>query len=271
LVALQASGLPLKKIFKPFFLLAVFCSFIGYCNEEVFIPKFSTHFTDPKHSRTKNPLKKLKRKQFTMLSLADSSKLIYQNFDAEKDVFFDVYWIASFQDIWKMKYLNSNPEQPIGYYVDHIVRNKEGFLEKIESFEEKLIPSLKWNVELLNKKQSSVKHQKISQLTRLILANRGGSLHFRGEIETHLFHKLAMPLLSFLVLIGVIPFCVRYTRTPPLFMIYGPAIFSFVVFFTLTNAMTIIGENHVLPPYIAVFSPFILSLGLTCKKFYKLL
>lgn len=271
LVALQVAGLPLKKIFRPFFLLALFCSFLGYCNEEIFIPKSATYFTDLKYSRTKNPLKKIKNKQFTILPLDDSSKLIYQSYDAKKDAFFDVYWISSFQDIWRMKYLSADPKHPIGEYVDHIVRNKEGFLEKTESFEKKLIPSLHWNLQQLNKKQSSIKHQKISHLAHLVWNNRKASLHFKGEIETYFFYKLIMPLLSFLVLIGILPFCVKYSRTPPLFMIYGPAIFCFVVFFTLMNAMTIIGENNVLPPYIAICAPGALFLALTYKRFFTLI
>ncbi|MES2200580.1 MAG: LptF/LptG family permease [Chlamydiota bacterium] len=271
LVALQVAGLPLKKIFKPFFLLAIFCSFLGYCNEEIFIPKSATYFTDLKYSRTKNPLKKFKNKQFTILPLEDSSKLIYQNYNAEKNAFFDVYWISSFQDIWRMKYLNADPNHPVGEYVDHLVRNKEGFLENVESFEKKLIPDLKWTHKQLNKKQSSIKHQKISHLAHLIWSSKTGSLHVKGEIETYFFYKLIMPLLSFLVLIGVLPFCIKYSRTPPLFMIYGPAIFCFVVFFTLMNAMTIIAENNVLPPYIAICAPLVLFLGATYKRFYTLI
>ncbi len=270
LVALQVAGISLKKIFRPFFLLAIFCSFLGYCNEELFIPKSATYFTDLKYSHTKNPLKKIKNKKFTILPLDDSSKLIYQSYDAEKDAFFDVYWIASFQDIWRMKYLKADPNHPIGQYVDHITRNKEGSLEKVESFEEKLIPSLKWTMQHLNKKQASIKHQKISHLASRVWNDKNNSLHSKGELETHFFYKLIMPLLSFLVLIGVLPFCIKYSRSPPLFMIYGPAIFCFVVFFTLMNAMTIIGENNVLPPYLAICSPLALFLGLTYKRFYKL-
>lgn len=271
LVALQVGGIPLKKILKPFFLLAIFCSFLGYCNEEIFIPKSATYLADLKYSRINNPLKKNKNKQFTLLTLDDSSKLIFQNYNQEKNAFFDVYWISSFQDIWRMKYLSADPEHPIGQYVDHIVRNKEGSLEKIDSFEEKLIPSLKWTMQHLNKKQASIKHQKISHLAQLVWNNRKGSLHFKSEFETYFFYKLLMPLLSFLVLIGVIPYCVKYSRTPPLFMIYGPAIFCFVVFFTLMNAMTIISENNVLPPYIAISAPLIFFILLTHKKFYKLI
>ena len=270
LVALQSSGIKLKKILRPFFLLAAFCSLLCYANEEIFMPISTANFDKTKHPETKNPLKNIKKKQFSILYLNDSSKLVYQRLDKEKNAFFDVYWIRSFQDIWRMKYLNATPENPTGEYVDHIIRNKEGFLEKVESHEKHFFPLLKWDSSQLNQKQAAIKHQKISSLALLTLKNEKNSFHFQGEIKTQFLYKLAMPLLSFILLFGVIPFCVRYSRTPPLFMIYGISIFCFVVFFILMNAMIIIGENQVIPPYAAILSPFFFCFVVTYQKFYRL-
>jgi len=271
LVALQACGIPLRKIMRPFFLLATFCCILGYCNEEIFLPKSATTLTNSKYSYTQNPLKKLKKKQFTLLSLADSSKLIYQTFDSTTNRFFDVYWVRSFDDLWHMKYLSADPHNPIGEYMDHIVRNKEGFFEKAESIERGRLPSLVWSTKELHKKQSSVRYQKVSQLASLMWNSSNNSLYFRGEVATYLFRKITMPFLSFLVLIGLFPFCITYSRTPPTFLIYGISLFCFVVFFTLLNAMVIIGANHVLPPYVAIFLPFVVLFSLTYKRFHALL
>jgi lipopolysaccharide export system permease protein len=271
LVALQASGIPMRKIMRPFFLLALFCSLIGYSNEEVFLPKSAAALSNTKYSYTQNPLKKLKKKQFTLLALADSSKLVYQSFDPNTNRFFDVYWIRSFDDIWHMKYLSADPAKPVGEYMDHIVRNKEGFLEKAESIDKGLVSSLFWSTKELHKKQSAVRYQKLSELFSLMWNNTNHSLHFRGEMATYLFRKLAMPLLPFLVLIGVFPFCVTYSRSTPFFLIYGLSLFCFIVFFTLLNAMVIIGSNHVLPPYVAIFLPFLFLFSVTYKRFHALL
>lgn len=271
LVALQASGLPLKKILGPFFLLAVFCSFLGYCNEDFFLPASNSRSINVCDLKNKKGHASKSRKQFTMRTLSDSSKLIYQSFDEEKNAFFDVYWVRSFEDIWRMKYLSADPNNPTGEYIDHMVRNGDGFLENVESFTQKTLPFLKWTPNDLSKKQASIKHQRITKLGTLLLKPTEGSSLIRREVQTHFFRKLAMPLLPFLVLIAVVPFCITYSRNPALFMIYGLAIFSFVVFFTLIDAMTIISENRVIPPYIAIFSPFALCLGLTYKKFHKLL
>jgi lipopolysaccharide export system permease protein len=270
LLALQASGVPLKKIFRPFFLLVLLCSILGYCNEEVLSPKSVSYFEQARQLEGKTPFKKIKRKQFALLQLEDSSQLIYQRFDEEKNAFFDVYWIRSFHDIWRMKYLHVNPKAPIGEYVDHIVRSKEGFLEKAESYEKCLLPSLKWETSTFHKKQSSIKHQKISQLAYLFLKKDKHSFHAQGEIKTHFFHKLLMPLLPLLVFLSVAPFCVSYSRNIPIFIIYAVSIFGFILFFTFTNALVILGENQVLPPFVVMLSPFLLSFGLAGKKFYRL-
>lgn len=270
LVALQAAGISLKKILRPFFLLAFFCCLLGYANEEVFIPKSAAYFDSAKQAESKNPFRKIKRKQFALLHLADSSQLIYQRFDVEKNAFFDVFWIRSFNDIWHMKYLQVNPKAPIGEYVDHIVRNKEGFLEKTQSYEKCLLPSLKWETSQLSQKQSSIKHQKVSQLAYLLWKGDKNSFHLQGELKTHFFHKLFMPLLSLLALLAIAPLCVGYQRNIPVFMIYAISIFGFVVFFTLTNALVILGENQVLPPFAIMLTPFLISFSLALRKFYRL-
>ncbi|MBM3198625.1 MAG: hypothetical protein FJZ58_05155 [Chlamydiae bacterium] len=78
-----------------------------------------------------------------------------------------------------------------------------------------------------------------------------------------------MPLMPFLVLLGVIPYCVRYSRTLPLFLIYSLALFGFIVFSTGINALTILGENQVFSPYAALLIPFVLALGSTYWNFHK--
>ena len=194
-------------------------------------------------------------------------KLVYQNIDKEKKAFFDVYWIRSYNDIWRMKYLSTDPSKPLGEFVDHIARTNSGFLEKKESYEQCILPSLKWKINELYKKQTSSKYKKISQLAKVLYKNEGDSFHSTGESATYFFYKLAMPLMPFLILLGVVPYCVNYSRDPPIFLLYGISIFCFVVFFTLMDSLIIIGENQTVPPYIAIWLPFLLVTGVCYRKF----
>lgn len=267
LVALQASGIKLKKILSPFWILAAFCCLVGYVNEESVIPRIAVYLDEAKQTRSKKSLTKEKNKPFTILYLKDSSKLVYQKIDSEKQAFFDVYWIRSFDDIWRMKYLSTDPQKPVAEFVDHLARDKQGLWEKKESYQQCILPSLKWKTSEFSKKQSSTKYQKISKLGSLFFKNSAESFHSKGEIATYFFYKLVMPLMPLLIILGVTPYCVSYSRNPPLFLLYGISIFCFVVFFTLMDSLIIIGENQTVPPYVAIGLPFLLCLGGCFAKF----
>jgi lipopolysaccharide export system permease protein len=270
LVALQSSGLELKKILAPFWVLACFCTLLGYVNEELVIPRIATYLDEAKLARSKNPLKVSKNKPFTILYLSDSSKLVYQNVDKEKKAFFDVYWIRSYNDIWRMKYLSTDPQKPLGEFVDHIARTNSGFLEKKESYEQCILPSLKWKTSELSKKQTTSKYKKISKLAAFLMKGEGDSFHAKGEATTYLCYKLVMPLMPFLMLLGIVPYCVTYSRNPSIILLYGVSILCFVVFFTLMDSLIIIGENQTVPPYIIMWLPFVLASGIFYRK-YRLL
>lgn len=269
LVALQASGISIKQILRPFWILASLCCITGYITEEFIVPQSAAYLDAAKFDQSKLA-KKSQKKPFTVLHLQDSSRLVYQNFNKEKQAFFDVYWIRSFNDIWRIKYLSADPLRPLGEFADHIVRNEAGFLEKKESYQQCMLPSLKWKTTDLYKKQASPKHQKISQLAYSYIRNEKESFHSKGEVPTYLFYKLIMPLMPFVILLGVAPHCVNYSRNPPIFLLYGISIFCFVVFFTLMDSLLIIGNNQTLPPLVVMGLPFLLLLGGCYKKFRSL-
>lgn len=78
------------------------------------------------------------------------------------------------------------------------------------------------------------------------------------------FYKAFIPFISFLAVLGPAPYCLRFGRTLPVFLIYGISLFVFVSFFTIARASIIIGESQVLPPLIAMGTiplVFFLSIG----------
>lgn len=271
LVAFRASGMKIATLMRPFLLLGALASLLCYANEEFFAPQ-SLQYLDQVRSRTTNALPKAKGgKQFSLVYLSDSSKLIYQKLEKKNQKLFDVYWIRSFDDIWKMKYLSADPSHPIGEYVDHIIRSPDGLLQKKESFITCHLPQLQWEKNQLNTKQSQTKYQKISTLIqRASEEKKQSSFHLDGEIRTYLWYKLLMPLLPLLTVVGVIPSCVRYTRSLPLFLLYSNGIFAFIVFFTFIDAMLIVSENQVLSPITAIVTPFILMSMICGYRFYQI-
>jgi len=270
LVALQVSGQPIRKIIRPLWAIALVCTAAAFVNEEYFLPSCATSsFAEDKPNKIASPLHHVKRRQFHILSLKDSSKLIYQRFQKEENSFFDVYWIRSIHDIWRMKYLDADPTNPVGHYVDHITRNAKGHLEKVESFEQIRFPYLEWDLSLGRKKNLSVKYKKPSHLLSSCASSHSSLMY--SHIQTHLFRKIATPFLPFFILMGIVPCCTSYSRNLPITLIYTVSIGCFVLFFALLNALTIIGEHRIIHPAYAIFSPFILTFLLTCKRCYKAL
>ncbi len=266
LVALQSSGISLKKIVRPLLLLAGLCTLFNIFSFEFFLPS-SLNFLDRfrerhfKHSRNG-----ARREPIHALYLKDGSKIIYQKKDAETNQFFDVFWIRSSDDLWRMKYLSSDPENPVGTYVDHIQRNRSGNFDKTESFETYRFSPFKWQPDLAGKGYIPIENRRISELFSLLASKKKATAVERPQILSFILYKCAMPLLPLLVTMAVVPFCVRYSRTTPLFLIYALALFGFVAFCALMDAGVILGENNVIPPFAAVLGPFFLcSLGFGWK------
>ncbi len=90
------------------------------------------------------------------------------------------------------------------------------------------------------------------------------------QVLTHFLFKIAVPLISLLVVVASAPFCLNYSRTPPVFFTYAIALFGFIAFFALMDAAVILGENHVVSPYIAILAPLGLCWAGFVFKYYSM-
>lgn len=266
LVALQSSGISLKKIARPLILLCGLCTLFNYLSFEFFLPS-SLNFLDRfREKHFKHARRGARSEPVHALYLKDGSKIIYQTKDAQNNLFFDVFWVRSSDDIWRMKTLTTDPENPIGAFVDHIQRNKQGNLVKSESYESYAFSPFKWQPDLAGKGYVPIENRKISELVQLLNSKKRTTAVERPQILSYLLYKCAMPLLPLLSLFAIFPYCVRYSRTTPMFLIYTLAIFSFVTFGAIMDAAVILGENNVLPPMAAVLGPFLIcSMGFGWK------
>lgn len=269
LVALQASGIRIKTLLRPFLFLGIAATVFSFVNFEVFTPKalgfinqfYESHFKHSYHGKRKEPIH--------ALHLKDNSKLIYQTQTPSKEYFFDVLWARDFDTIWRMKYLKADPKEPKAFFVDELKRNPQGEFEKVASHDTLLIKDLKWNHSMTRVGKTPIQNRKISELFRYLISNTPHS-YTRAEVATHFAHKCLMPLLSLLVVIAVAPFCINYSRNIPIFFIYSLALFSYVAFFTLIDGAIIIGENSVVPPILAIGAPFALLGSIFGLRFAKL-
>ena len=258
LIALQSSGLARRRILRPFFLVGALCALFNLASSEFFLPQSlnhldqfrETHFKHSRHGNRKEPIH--------VLPLKDRSKIIYQTENKEKNLYFDVFWIRSVNEIWRMNTLSSDPSHPVGHFVDRLVRNGEGNFEKVESFDEYRFDKFRWQADPSGKGYTPLENRSLSDLLKVLLQKTKTTAYEYPQVLTHFLFKITMPLFCLLVIAAGAPFCLRHSRNLPLLLTYAIALFSFIAFFAMMDAAMVLGENLVLSPYVAVLAPFAL-------------
>ena len=234
LLALQTSGIPVHHLTRPFFFVGLLCVGLSYCNFEILAPK-SLNYID--HFEKKYLKKKSSRKAqntaIHALPLEDGTRLLYQNYDSDKNEFFDLFWVVSIDEIYHIKNLRITDSHPIGTFVDHMKREEDGQIKKVASYSEYLFKDLFLNFDLQDHFSRPMENRSISNLTAMTLDKTPLFYENRWTVHTHLYFKLFMPWLPVLVLIGVIPFCVPSVRYLPTFLIFSITIFGYISFFTV--------------------------------------
>ena len=265
LVALQMAGLSKKTLLRPFFLFAALLSFVSYANSQWLAPdaQDASYTFRNQHSKKK---KKAKREHVYNIALEDDSELIYQSFDEKNKELFDVFWVKSGSDIWHMKFLKIDLKHPQGRFVDHLKRNDKGQFEKTESFDVRSFPRLPWDDEAVLERFVPFENRPISTL----LSQASGLTAERQSVFSHLHYKIAIPLLPFFIIIAISPIAMRFSRTRPTFLIAAISLFTFIGLMTVLDGMLILGENQVIPGYLAIWGPIALIFAFTFPRFAKL-
>lgn len=269
LLAFQSAGIRLKQLLRPLFLSSFLFCLINLGINEYAVPR-SLNFIDKFYdAHIGHSFRSSKSIPLHVMHLDDHTKLVYQYYDAAKEAFFDVIWIKNGDDIWRMKYLNADPENPHGEYVDHLVRGQNGGFEKVESDLDHVFIDLSWSTDLPKKGFIPFENQSISELWSLLRDNTHVASYEKQGALTQFLFKVTMPLLCLLTLIAVTPACLKPSRLLPQFFIYSISIFSFVAFIAFMDAAVIIGESNTFPPYLAILVPFALSFGIFGWRFSK--
>lgn len=268
LTALLANGVQLKVFMRPILLVGILCTLFLYANLQWILPgsldKLDSLETDYFHPGS------VTRAHVQSLALRDRSVLLYQSFDSTRKRFFDCYWIRSIDEIYRIKYLYPEARESLGHYVDHLKRNDERGLVKVASYQSHLFPELGFDDDVLGSAVVDADHLSISRLWELV-NNRPEQVGDREVLLQSTLHaKLAIPWLCLLVVMAPAPFCTHFTRQLPVFMLFAGAIGTFVIFLTFFDAMLILAEGMVLPPLLAVWSPFIPSYGYVSYRYIRM-
>ena len=270
LVALQTAGISSKRLLRPFFIVALGCTLFSFANIQFLLPA-SLRYADQFHANHfRHSFYGERKEPMHVLTLKDNSKLVYQKYDAMKDVFFDVIWIRSADDIWRIKTLKADPKKPQGKYVDHLTRNGQGIIEKNGSYESYIFEEVRWNPSAMQQGSIPFENRKWTDLYHLLREKRNTPSYEKSEILTQVLFKSVMPVLPILCVIAVAPVCIRYARRLPLFFLYAFSLFAFLAFYAFMDAATILGENHLVTPFTAILVPFFSLSSFFMWKFLKM-
>jgi lipopolysaccharide export system permease protein len=269
LIALQSSGLPAKKILRPFLLVGLLCALFTTASSEFLLPAGLNHLDQFRENHFKHNSHGHRKDPVHAILLKDRSKIIYHTEDKEKKLFLDVFWVQSVDEIWRMQTLSTDPDRADATYVDHLKRNSDGNFEKVASFDTYHFSKFRWQADPTGKGYTPMENRKMSELLRLLFQTNKTTAYEYPQALTHFLFKFVSPLLSILVIIAGAPFCLSHSRNKPIFLTYAIALFGFIAFFAFMDAAVIMGENLVLSPYLAILLPFILcaaAFGLNYRK-----
>lgn len=264
LIALQMSGISKKTLARPLFIIALALSLLSYANYEFLTPLSTKAIEDFKNNNLRRTKKDTSKDMVHTVLLDNATKIIYKKYDKE---LIDVYWIISADDIWHMKTLNPHTVPPQGSYVDHFTREKNKLI-KSESFESYAFFKLNFDKSAKSSIQS-FENRPISSLYNQFTNHRFSSSKERAQVLTQLNYKIAFPLLPFLIVLTLVPICTKFSRINYFFLIIFLSMISFIGFFTLMDAITILAENNVGSPFWLIWSPFLLGFVFFGVRFSK--
>lgn len=271
LVALFVGGVKAKSLLRPFFIVSVFCMCFLYFNFEFLTPKALQALQEFKDVRlTEKTNNRQQKESIHQMPLSDNSTIVYQSYDSNLKAFFDVFWIRSSDQIFRIKYLFPHGKDPLGYFIDHLIRNTEGRFILFESFEEKIFDEMRFDEELLRSALISPERQSLSQLWSNLSFSKRKLTDKEALILTTFSYKAIIPLICLLTIMAPAPFCVRFNRNFPVFLIYGMSIFLLISFFTFMDAAMILGESQTLSPVGVICFPVLFFFLLFGIPFYHM-
>ncbi len=263
LVALQMGGLSIKKMLKPFFILATLLFFLSIANHQWLAPEAKKRIQTFQTVYAKKKKRSLREHVHT-IGLADGTELIYQRYDEKKGELFDLFWIETPTKLWHMKSLDVDPLR--GRYVDLFERDSSSKLVKTASFTQRFFPEIEMDKEEIFKPFIPFENRSLSQLFTQI----GAKTAEWRSLLAHLLYKFSHPLLFFLIPFAVGPIACRFSRHTAPFLTTTIALFAFVSIMMVLDGMLILGENQVISPFF-ILAPLILLYALFFPAFRKTL
>lgn len=261
LIALLVGGLKKTTLLRPCFILATLIAAALLYNSQVIIPRALPYLESFENQNFRQKAQQDYSIRSTYhLEIQNSlmeAHLIFARYEEGVHTFEDVYYLPSFEEIWKMKQLIHHSQGSTGYYVDRFLRDEEGSFYKADSYEEYTFENLYADPLAYQGSHALIEQTSLSELYSIL---QSPAAKITQSAKTHLAFKLITPFISCLIIVVCAPFCMNFSRKLPIFLIYAISIFGVISFFIITDSTVVLCENKTMNPFIIISTPFLLCL-----------
>jgi lipopolysaccharide export system permease protein len=271
LVAMMVSGVTISRLLRPFLLLGLLFTAAIYCNLQYLVPLAAKgqKFLDDAHSGKK---KNRKSDVFIVehLALIDGSTLLFQSFDSVSNMFFDVYWVRSIDEIYRIRNLYPYNVPPRGEHVDHLLRNEGGELLVAESLVSKEFNALQIDALSLGSALAVAEEMSLVELWQQLPTGHVAESEKEARLLATFHRKLALPWLCLLGVMAPAPFCMRFSRQFPAFAVYAASLFGLIAVYIVLDAVHVLGRRQLVDPLYALWTPLTLFFLLCGWRYVRL-
>lgn len=261
LVALLAGGVSMGKILRPFLFTALLGTTFLFAVEELALPGA---FETLREKGSVRAAKKYRTESVKNIALQDGTTLLFQSYDGQTKEFSDVWWIESPQKLWRMQTFSIKDN--LGKEIEEFVRNTDGALLLASQNPTKIF-ALQVNENRLWETVSVPEELSFSNLYSQL---GGKSQNERTALVTTAFvQKLVFPWMAAFAVIIPIPYCIRFGRRLPQFMIFAGSLFALEALFLLLDAGVVLAERQTLSPLLSLCCPIGLAGVITFLTGYK--
>ena len=263
LVALLAAGIQLKRLLRPFIYIGLLGVAFLYLSEELLSPWLisSARSIGEKHAGDQSS--KLENPAAHRVQLEDGTLLLFQTYNRIDQRFYDVWWIPSVNELWRIKTLDILPSV-IGREVENFKRDTTLAVVSTGRVPERTFPEIRFNQKRLLESLTRPEDLALSELATKLTTEVSSEKEAR--VETAFWRKLFMPWLALFAVLGPAPLCLVFSRNLNTFFIYAVSMFGLVFVYILLNASTTLAYRQIFTPLLSLLIPFsALSLLLTWR------
>lgn len=254
LVAMRASGYSMPRLLLPLVWVGLLTTSIAYMNTQWLLPHSLPWINgiEDKHSLEGSPDND---RIVHKISLDDGTTLLYLTYDRSRARFVQCYWLKSFNDIYRIKYIKPEPYPPTAQFVQHLVRDPQGRLLPTEMVAELPIPEMHFDLTELSENLTMASERSLSQLWQRLPTSDSHISHERAVIEAAFYKKMSIPWLCLIALLAPAPFCVAHRRPLRVFFVFAGAIFALFVFFVLLSVGYTLTQSQLASPIVSLVAP----------------